>query len=88
MYGIACGGYSFFCPKYISEVAPSEVKGPAGSLTQINICFGILVPYAFGVIFNAPDKDAADYDADKYKDFNPDIELNILFILPLGLAIF
>jgi len=32
-YGIACGGFSVFCPKYISEVSPSEVKGPAGCLS-------------------------------------------------------
>jgi MFS family permease len=86
LYGIACGGFSFFCPKYISEVAPNEVKGPAGSLTQICVCFGILVPYTFGVIFNAPDKDDKNYDEDKYKDYKPDTELYILFILPLGLA--
>ena len=32
-YGIACGGFSVFCPKYISEVSPSELKGPAGCLS-------------------------------------------------------
>ena len=55
LYGIAAGGYSVFCPKYISEVSPSELKGPLGCLTQICVCFGILVPYALGVIFEAPD---------------------------------
>jgi MFS family permease len=33
LYGVACGGFSVFCPKYISEVAPIELKGPAGGLT-------------------------------------------------------
>lgn len=33
LYGIAAGGYSVFCPKYISEVSPTELKGPAGCLT-------------------------------------------------------
>jgi MFS family permease len=33
LYGVAAGGYSVFCPKYISEVSPTELKGPAGCLT-------------------------------------------------------
>ena len=33
LYGVAGGCYSVFCPKYISEMAPTEIKGPAGSLT-------------------------------------------------------
>lgn len=42
-YGAACGGFSCVCPKYISEVAPIEINGPAGTISQIMICFGILL---------------------------------------------
>jgi len=33
LYGLASGAFSVFCPKYISETSPIEVKGQAGSLT-------------------------------------------------------
>jgi MFS family permease len=33
IYGLSVGTFSVFCPKYISETAPIEVKGPAGALT-------------------------------------------------------
>lgn len=33
LYGIAAGCFSVFCPKFISETAPTEVKGPAGALS-------------------------------------------------------
>jgi len=32
LYGMACGGFSFYCPKYIGECSPKEVSGPAGSM--------------------------------------------------------
>jgi MFS family permease len=32
IYGLACGGFSFFCPKYLGEVSPKEISGPAGSM--------------------------------------------------------
>jgi len=33
VYGLAAGSFSVFCPKYISETAPVEVRGPAGGMT-------------------------------------------------------
>lgn len=51
-YGLACGSYSVFCPKYIAETAPIEIKGPAGFMSQINICFGILLPFLLGAMFD------------------------------------
>lgn len=33
IYGLAVGSFSIFCPKYIAETAPIEVKGPAGALS-------------------------------------------------------
>ena len=32
LFGIAAGGYTVFCPKFISEVSPKEVSGPAGAM--------------------------------------------------------
>lgn len=86
LYGIAAGGYSVFCPKYISEVSPSELKGPLGCLTQICITFGIIVPYTLGVIFEAPNPQDKSTVIDE--DYNPNLEIYILFALPVVLAVF
>lgn len=49
IYGIAVGSFSVFCPKYIAETAPIEVKGPAGALSQVCITFGILIAFSVGI---------------------------------------
>jgi len=54
MYGMAAGGFSVFCSKYISETAPPEIRGPAGGLTQCGITFGILVPFVIGHFYTEP----------------------------------
>jgi len=54
IYGMAAGGFSVFCTKFISETAPPEVRGPAGGLTQCGITFGILMPFLVGHYFNDP----------------------------------
>ena len=33
IYGLAVGSFNVFCPKYIAEVSPIEVKGPCGALS-------------------------------------------------------
>jgi len=63
LYGVATGGFSCFCPKFIAEVAPTEVKGPAGALSQICICFGIVVPSTLRMVFNISTEKP--YDVDK-----------------------
>lgn len=78
LYGMACGGYSVFCPKYISEVTPVELKGPAGGITQICITFGIIVPFTIGLM----------YQPDTIKD-NKDLQnqcITLLFSLPIVMA--
>lgn len=56
LFGMAAGAFTVFCPKYISEVAPIEVKGPAGALSQIFCTFGILVPFSIALAYpNATD---------------------------------
>ena len=50
-YGVACGYYFVLCPKYIEETCPLEIKGPIGGLTQVSICFGILIPFTIGMIY-------------------------------------
>ena len=49
--GLGVGAFTVFCPKYIIETAPISVRGPAGSLTSIGICTGILISFTIGVFF-------------------------------------
>lgn len=59
-YGISVGGFSVYCPKFISEITPTEIKGPAGALTQITITFGILVAFTIGLGIGDVDQDDQD----------------------------
>ena len=78
LYGMATGSFSVFCPKYINEVAPVEIKGPAGSLTQICITLGILIPFAIGAGFP---------DIDTYSDSKNLFLISLLFAIPIVLSI-
>ena len=78
LYGVAAGSFSVFCPKYVSEVAPVEIKGPAGSLTQIMITFGILVPFALGAFFP---------HIDEYSDSKNLMIISMLFAIPIGISV-
>jgi hypothetical protein len=68
-----------FCPKFISETAPIEVKGPAGGLTQVSLTFGILVAFSLGL-------GIGDVDADDQNSFEIQYYWYILFAVPLLLA--
>lgn len=76
IYGMSVGAFSVFCPKYISETAPIEVKGPAGALSQVCITFGILVAFCCGL-------GIGDVDDDDIDSFEIQYYWYILFILPL-----
>lgn len=84
LYGAAAGGYSVFCPKYISEIAPTAIKGPAGCLTQICVTFGILVANALGLIpFDADGESSmSDDNKDKCK-----LIVYITFIAPIAFSV-
>lgn len=43
VFGLATGAFSVFVPSFINELAPTEMKGALGSLTQILITLGIFV---------------------------------------------
>ena len=73
IYGLACGSFSLFCPKYIAETSPVEIKGPTGFMSQINICFGILFPFFLGTALSGKDN---------YKTL-----CYVLFLLPIGLSV-
>ena len=49
IYGMASGAYCVFCPKFVSEMSPSEYRGPFGSLSQFMCTVGIFVIAILGV---------------------------------------
>ena len=60
LYGVASGAFTVYCPKFLAETAPVEVKGPTGGLTQLSITFGILVAFTVGLGIGDPDTDDVD----------------------------
>lgn len=74
MFGMACGSFSVFCPKYIAETSPVEIKGPTGFMSQICICFGILLPFLIGALFDQTKLDQCE------------TLLWILFLLPVAMS--
>ena len=32
IFGMAAGAFSVFCPKFTSEIAPAEYRGPLGAI--------------------------------------------------------
>ena len=51
IYGAAAGVFSVVGPRFLGEVSPLEVSGPAGTLTQLTVTFGILVAFVVGSFF-------------------------------------
>lgn len=51
IFGIACGGFSFICPKFVNETSPKEYVGGAGAMFQVVVCFGITIGNIIPVFF-------------------------------------
>lgn len=80
IYGLSVGAFSVFCPKYIAETAPIEIKGPAGALTQVCVTLGILIAFTVGLGIGDVDQD--DQDSFEIQDY-----WYIIFAIPLGIAL-
>lgn len=52
LFGMANGGFTCFCPKYISETSPKELSGPAGAMFQVACTFGIFIALAITYPFD------------------------------------
>lgn len=42
--GVSAGYFALTCPKYINETVPIEMKGSMGSMVQVALTFGIMIP--------------------------------------------
>lgn len=80
LQGLAVGSFSLYCPKFIAETAPIEIKGPSGALPQVCITFGILVAFVIG--FGLGDVDQDDYDS-----FQIQYYWYIIFAIPLLISL-
>lgn len=78
VFGVAAGGFSCICPKYINEMSPKEVSGPAGAMFQVMVAFGIFI----SLIVTFPFDPASD------PEWRIDLCLYILFGIPIVLALF
>lgn len=50
IFGYVGGAFSVFCPKYVLEASPVEIKGMTGSMFQIGITLGILFCFFAGFV--------------------------------------
>ena len=50
LFGAAAGSFSVFCTKYISQTAPTKLRGPSGACCQCGLTFGILIPFSIGIL--------------------------------------
>ncbi|MFB5192153.1 sugar porter family MFS transporter [Alicyclobacillus fastidiosus] len=53
--GLAVGGASTMVPMYLSEMAPTEIRGALSSLNQLMIVIGILIAYIINYAFSGID---------------------------------
>jgi MFS family permease len=47
--GVAAGGFTVYCPNFINESVPTEMKGSMGSITNFMVTFGIFIPAIYGL---------------------------------------
>lgn len=71
VWGLGAGSFTVFVPKYITEIAPVEMSGTLGGLSQFMCCLGILVPSLLALAVPAsatlqPNTDAYVYWVDDY----------------------
>jgi len=43
-WGICAGSYTVFCPKFLNEYLPLEIKGSFGAINQLMLTVGIMLP--------------------------------------------
>jgi len=67
IWGMAAGAFTVFCPKYVNEVVPFEMKGSMGAANQLMCTIGIFLPALLGLpIPNDPENYADDFIVKEY----------------------
>ena len=57
-WGMCAGSYSVFCPKYLSEFVPIEIRGTLGGIPQFMVCVGIAIPACLSLALENNPKEA------------------------------
>ena len=61
-WGFTAGCFSVFCPKYLSEFVPIELRGPFGGLNQLSVTVGIATPALMSIGLREDPAAALDID--------------------------
>jgi len=66
VYGMAAGAFTVFVPKYTSELAPSEYRGPFGAVNQFMCTLGILACSLLGLAIPSKAGEVAALDENSF----------------------
>jgi MFS transporter, SP family, sugar:H+ symporter len=80
LYGLGIGVLAVFVPKFIVELAPQEISGPAGAIMQVGVCSGILLAFLVGL--GVGDHKTAEIDSFAIEHY-----WRIIFALPILLSV-
>ena len=80
---MASGSFTVFCPIFINETSPDQLKGPAGAMFQVIVQFGIFV--AMVIISFAPEGEEL-IDA-KNENQNCHLIIILVFVIPIFISI-
>jgi MFS family permease len=83
LVGLSIGGYTVYCPNFVNEVAPTELKGRIGSALNFMAGAGIFLPAIFGL--GIPDKEFIEPND---QSFAIQHYWRVIFGFPILLAIF
>ena len=48
-WGFSAGSFSVYCPKFLAEYIPIELRGVFGGINQFTICAGIATPAVMSI---------------------------------------
>jgi MFS family permease len=80
--GLAIGGFTVYCPNFIYEIVPGELKSQVGGICNFIVTFGIFLPALFGLAI----PDAKDLDKDD-KSFAVHHYWRVVWAFPILVAL-
>ena len=61
-WGLAAGSFSVYCPKFLSEYVPIELRGTFGGINQLAVCIGIATPALMSIALREDPKKSLKLD--------------------------
>ena len=87
LYGIGAGGCAVFCPKYLAEVAPKEIRGQIGGLSQMLCVIGQFICFTIGFAFHKACTGERDNEGHLTHEVTCDAEVYLLLLLPIVFSV-